>query len=90
MPQGIFSVDDLRSGRPLNTQSSCRAAQGLTRAALVPASLCDIFALQSTAAALDSLAVIVENLSTDSEARVGRFKRSVQGRSSSLTSVRRS
>lgn len=82
MPPGIFSVDYLRSVRPLNTQSSCIAAQGLTRAALVPASLCDIFALQSTAAALNSLAVIAENVRKDSEAHVGRFKRSVQGRSS--------
>ena len=90
MPHGILSVDDLRSGRPLNTQSSCRAAQGLTRAALVPKSLCDIFALQSTAAALDSPVAIAENVRKDSAARVGRFKRSVQGRSSSLTSVRRS
>lgn len=62
----------------------------MTRGALVPASLCDIFALQSTAAALDSLAAIVENVRIDSAARVGRFKRSVQGRNSSLTSVRRS
>jgi hypothetical protein len=84
---GILA-DSFRSGRP-STQSSCTAAPGWTIAALVPASLCDNFALQSTAANLDSPTAAVVTVSKDSAALFGKFKQSVQGRNSSLTSETR-